>query len=878
MSNSKACFLLAWVVLSGCGALTPSTTESRGGLGFPLAGCTPKILAAAVENLSQADRIPLKFTNSIVCVTDTRVQAEQRKKESPAGRLGGATPEVKPVRDSSSPPIVDLDPSKARLSQADLELQARAEAEEEFRNGLEGAFLQRTGGGALGIALSGGGSKAAAFGSGVLAGLADADLLDSATYISTVSGGGYAAYFYYTHKIFPYLRGGGRPVASSVELFRDCVRRPGLNDARTSVRQRVDAVGGCTPYELQASSSHPLGNTFHTNRHQAFVKCQQDVLQPGKCSIERTTGDLGVSGFMVASTLLTAIPSYLSTVIFDWGLNTSPAAQSYRDGIGLAYGSSIRNASDLKEIGQPAPKRDFKDRPVKSLEEFKRFECAPNKENYAFDCLQGPGRQIPDPLRYEELLQAYQAARRDPSRRMPFWIMNAVAPSDRSMLGWWSILPTETSSSDIFEMTAVSHGSGRYGYVAAPISLHGLTVLDSVGAAAAFLDPNQNGLVSDPVPRGLIGVAQRMLNVDWGIDISNYNVSDSRRTLHTSMPFPFFDAPISKHLVHAGQPAEDKERVGSVFIRLIDGGNGENLGAHALLKRGTRNIVISDAGADKLGNFLDLCELRRRLSHLPAVASDRTTRNAKYLYVPGLPGLAYHCDNIKTEKAKGYGVHDWPFTMPVLFACVRKEKRAEDRQACAGLEMALEERRPLEKPDSRLFVVKPALNIPRFRKDQLQNFYTRVNGEIALRSRIKDCWLPQMAAGDAGDRGINCETAMHLKESWDDKDGNCQSFPQHSTITSTANSSNTIYAAYRELARQYTTQIKPQLAALTTEDADAVREFEQVAAGQFDEAAAVAFNRELLPCNPKVRATSSGPAAAAGDDGALEDPRHGGGT
>lgn len=51
-----------------------------------------------------------------------------------------------------------------------------------------------------GLALSGGGLRAALFSMGVLKGLHDADLLDSVQVISSVSGGGYTAYWLYTRE------------------------------------------------------------------------------------------------------------------------------------------------------------------------------------------------------------------------------------------------------------------------------------------------------------------------------------------------------------------------------------------------------------------------------------------------------------------------------------------------------------------------------------------------------------------------------------------------------------------------------------------------------------------------------------------------------
>lgn len=822
-------------LVSACGTHGPTTRESRG-IAFPLKGCTDEHLAEAARKL-QAPMAPPQFDDSWVCVTDTAAQAQERQRTPPS-----RSDSVPAVRDASSPPAVEQSPLPVALTNEQREALARSQRETRLRTALEQPYVNATPESAnLGIALSGGGSKAAAFGSGVLAGLADIEQLDSAAYISTVSGGGYAAYFYYAHKIFPHLRKESLGVASSKELYRDCVRLPGLTvrkkpngelhgeedyEATAELRARIVEAGACSRYTLVSPGVNPPPNPY-----QAFVRCQQDMLNPGNCSVQSTTGDVGISGPMVVSTLLTAIPSYLSTIVFDWGIRTSPAAETYRNGIGLAYGATVRRPAELKNVPFPASKMPF--------------DCASPGTGFAMDCAPGPGHPTAVPLTFEELLETYRSARTDPQRRVPFWIINAVASQQRSFFGWWNISPPNTSSSDIFEMTAVSHGSGRYGYVSAPPSLHKLTVLDAVGAAAAFLDPNQNAVGSSAVARGTLGLLMRLGNVDWGIDIANYNVTDARRTLHTVMPFPFFDAPISKHILHRGQPEEDKERVGSVFIRLIDGGNGENLGAHGLLKRGARNIVISDAAQDELGNFADVCELRRRLSELPEFNSEAGGRFAKHLYIPGLPGFSTHCKTIRTaDPPQGYGVHNWPFDFPVLVGCVRKqEAKANEATACDGLDTTTQN----GQPDARLFIVKPAINVAHVRA--VQSWHVE-NSEKQLKVQLNDCLLPSDRVTDKvpTQRTLNCDSAVFFNSNWERERGDCQRFPQHSTVLATANSSNSIYAAYRELGRQYVHRLEPMLKQLMQNADEGRTAFEQHAHVQFRQAEK--FLPRPLPCNP----------------------------
>ncbi len=793
---------------------------------FPANGCKESALDEAATRFASVSD-PLIYDANWVCVSRTAAKYEQdlvaeKAKISPISTLANLDASSGPSE--SMPEPLD-DAAKLRK----LERQAVLAPDEiMIRDKLEGPFVKSPGRASLGIALAGGGSKAAAFGSGVLSGLADRDLLDSAAYISSVSGGGYAAYFYYAHKVIPVVRFGERPPTSK-HLYNDCVRYPATKSntsteapsATTEVLAAIAKAGGCDVDELfPRRVDDDQAQSF---KYQAFVRCQQDVLNPGECSIERTTGDVGVPPSAFLMTFLTMAPSWVSTTIFDWGLITSPAAVNYRNGIGMAYGATPTNLKPLLKLGESEHKSLWgygsylEPRTIKVI-------CPPDHAAYARDCNPGPQYTLPAPLEFEELRRGMLKARED-GRPMPLWIINAVATESRNTLGWWQKAGKfNTTSSDIFEMTPVSHGSGRYGYVSAPMSLHGFSVLDSVTAAAAFLDPNQN-VEGGRYLRGPIGVLQRFFNLDWGIDISNYNVSDARRTLHTAMPFPVFDSPVSQHLLHRGQSKEDKDRVGSVFIRLIDGGNAENLGLYSLLKRGTRNILVSDAAFDENGAFDDVCEVRRRLSYAP-------DGKPKYLYVPGLLGFEHHCLNYEKDKL-GYGVQRWTFEFPVLLGCVRTKPRVDDATACNDL----------ADEDSRLFIVKPAVNAEEFRTKQLENF--RESPE-KLRSRITACTLP----GGIHDEPepINCETTTFMSMTWGEggRKGYCQVFPQHNTVWATANSSHLIYAAYRELARQYTARAGTLITELSKKETMAAKKFESIAGEQFRHG----LRSTTMPCDP----------------------------
>lgn len=689
-----------------------------------------------------------------------------------------------------------------------LEVQAFSTEEQRLRDTLESPFTNANNNRpALGIALSGGGSKASSFAIGVLAGLADQHLLDSSDYLSSVSGGSYAAYFYYTHRIFPVVRNGNseREIPTSEDLFRDCILSMGSRYTDPQVEKYIREYGACRPEELLYSAQSDVIREEKTNKYQAFLKCSQDVFKPGICSTQRTSEDHGIPAIAFVGTAAAVPLSLVANTVFDTGITVSPTARSYRDGIGIAYGSTITELHVLTKA-----------QGSKTME----VPCTETKGGYATDCSPNRFDSDPNDMTFEELRVGLLSIKEKSA--IPFWVINAAAPESRSGLGWWALGKDDTTNSDMFEMTAVSHGSGRYGYVSAPASLHNMTVLDAVASSAAFLDANQL-VYKEPLLRGSIGVLTHTFALDWGIDIPNYNVSDSRRALHKWLPVPLYwlDGGYARYLTEARKSEETQDRVRSSFIRLIDGGNGENLGVYSLFKRNVKNIVLADAASDPDGQFKDICSLATRLEQIPR-------GRGGYLYVPGLLDFTNHCNALLDHK-QGYNVHEWPFEFPALIGCVRKEKQADEASACDSI----------SELDTRLIIVKPALSMSTIMTRELKG------------NRLRTCGVPGMSANVEGSKIplLNCDAAALILNSWRSKRSLCQVFPQNSTVFMTANSSLTLFSAYRELARQYVNQAGELIKLLKNEDPRGAAMFSAMAkaqATQYDFRATPETCEELL--------------------------------
>jgi hypothetical protein len=283
-------------------------------------------------------------------------------------------------------------------------------------------------------------------------------------------------------------------------------------------------------------------------------------------------------------------------------------------------------------------------------------------------------------------------------------------------------------------------------------------------------------------------------------------VSTQRRSLHRALPVPFYwlDGLIANARLPGHASAELRHRRDSAFIRLIDGGNSENLGVYSLLKRGVRNVLIADAAQDEDGKFVDICGLRRRLLNTPADILPR------HLYLPGLQDFAAHCDAIE-HKRFGYNMHGWLPEHPVLFGCIRHQEGLDGAEACSSL----------KGDEIRLFVVKPAINFPKFVR-------TQMGGNA--KGLVSDCYVRGVDTLQA-DYRLNCDSAVYLKFNEGIEKGvtrGCPIFPQAGTARMTANSSADRYVAYRELARQYVSLAARAIRPLLDDEAGAAGQYEEI--------------------------------------------------
>ena len=693
----------------------------------------------------------------------------------------------------------------------------------------------------IAISLAGGGTKASSFALGVLgaavttplplsadAGRRDNTLFWQADAVSSVSGGSYAAFYLYSRLIrngLPAPDAGRHGIA---RYFRDCIPArlkgalPEALAAAEAARRGMSADDLFCPRTVsagddagtaeQALARHYWNEVEPDTVHQQFLRCHADVLTWQRCEFSNSVGARirsGVGTAALAAVSLLSLPmAWTANTIFDWPVNLSPSRIVYREGIGMAYGLEPLDARALEgDAGWAA-----------QVGAVRHFVTVDGKTSLADHVPRGSDeggpaerdadlriRPDPDGLSFAGLAGLYDAGRRSP----PQWIINATAAPSRSVLGWSGQNDTNFDR-DIFRMTGAQQCAGGVGPIridkalsdvesidrSLPRGQRHASLLTAVNASAAFFDANQR-VVGQPW-RFLAGVGLHFANLNWGIDVRNVDesgeakTSEARRAIHLALPLPLYLA--ESYAGYAG-------RKDPVYVRLVDGGSADNLGAYRPIVESVRDILISDHAEDRGGSMGDLCLLRNELLirrglhlHLPGLASwpqgchdDPVLRRSRMRGADTTPAAqeafarleqaAADLDTRKLSRTLSYPIWGWPY--PFLAGCVSRDANPD---SC------------LSAPTSRLWVVKPAFDYPQWLRDQT------ADGPPGGARHVVSC-------GGAGE--LPCEASALLATLLKDKDyfnddWGTPIFPQDSTVKMTVNSNANLVGAYRELGRHYT--------------------------------------------------------------------------
>jgi hypothetical protein len=599
-----------------------------------------------------------------------------------------------------------------------------------------------------GLALSGGDQKSAPFAMGVLAALEESGTLRDIDIVSTVSGGSYAALFYYT-RAAEVFRAGDYTIS---DAFQDCLPASRACDFSSSF-PRKRHIGGLCP------NSNPLWNYWPTTanddplRFASQIRGSQALFGSG-FSYRRTADPLEksisiaqISGWIALNSLVIPV-HFVTNGLFDWNADTAPGKWAYNRGIDRAYGATASN-----DPQKPNGRSEGMLSAVYSLS-FKELRSD-----------------------YERPIDPHCSSEARMPCKLPLWVIATTSGRSDNFLLLMSPA-TFTGVENTFEFSPYLYGSGAYGYAAWTVDGSStrepvLTVARAVGASGAFFDSQQRK-VGNKFWQPILNFTLRTANFDWSTSIANYNLSAryaSQRAMHAFLPWPVY-------LFHRHQGNRDALR-----IHLSDGGMSENLGVWPLLRRHIKQIVVVDGAEDENYDLGDLCELHRQLGKMKSPAyivfeteklsHFATTCEAGEHYSPGKDPFGF--------RAGG----NWP--APVIRAWVCKHRKGS---TCNSDDVI-----------ANLFIIKAALNW----QAHPQGGYT-LNDTVSYNSSDKlseaKCELPANPLETPS--GYPCEVLAFIEANGSQH----TIFPQHSTIRTSALSSPYIYGAYRELGRYYARAIR----------------------------------------------------------------------
>lgn len=622
----------------------------------------------------------------------------------------------------------------------------------------------------LGLALAGGGTKAADFSLGVIKGLAEAGVMDQIDFLSSVSGGSYAALWYYARLLpsFTATEVSDAPRTRSQQLlsfFQDCLPK------RYATLIRATA---CPPPLTQYDANTPQD----PYRYQNYLRGYQDIFRGGTeshaFSFKRTREDYTQVTFDISllafRSIIAAGLNVLPNILFDidrplWDTMLAPSRTAYTDGIIRTFAAEPPSCA----LNQDA--------------------CGPNRANLWRGY--GDETHVRETLTFDALKHAYEHA------QAPLWIINTTAGEDRIPFDFNGSKPFQQTS---FELTPYGSGSGLFGYSAKRFP--DISPIEAVMSSAAFLDAQVKSIT--PPLRNIATTLMKVSTLDWGRSYPNPATSPTHAFLHRLLPFPFYFF-------------DGRSGVDQVQVHLSDGGQSENLGAYALINRRAKDIIISDHSFDRGGIMEDLC-------HLKAGLANDWNGNHLYVFIPGLAQLDAVCDTAR-EPRLGYDIFNWEH--PVLLGCITSDKSDATCTNSTGKVVTYFSRLYLIKPafpgkhsKHHLGMViatagtacRPTLN----KIDADKN-------EAVCQEAVKKCKIIKVGepyhdpTGYAGsgwpfEEQASCElVGFMMKNAFVDAATNdtdhCPHFPQISTVAMTTNSSPWIYGASRELARYYARQL-----------------------------------------------------------------------
>lgn len=431
----------------------------------------------------------------------------------------------------------------------------------------------------LGLALSGGGTRAATFSIGVMKGLEENGVLNQVEVISSVSGGSYASYWYLNNLFYKdfYQRSVDKFCTADSNSDECDKANTNLTDygkidkigsfGNAIFRDNIDGMLGKVNPTICRKKGNSL-NWANCYRYQYTLENSSKILswskKPGLWSdiknFGNTTGQVSLQ--------VLSIPLHWGiNGLFDWEVNMTPYRWLYQNGLETSYGYVPTDAS---------------------LEHFI------NDEPFLF---------WPRVKATQLSFSDYKKFLNTDKGKPPYFIINTTGRFGRSFGA--SHNDERTMEKEIFEFSPWHCGSILFGYKdvekCGDISWSKAVSISGAAVDGQYSELNDNGQrlkedFGDDFAAGLLN----LFNADLGYHINNYKTDDPdgyKIGIHKTLPFPlytFHDWWLS---------APDLEKDESTSIYLNDGGASENLGLFSLVQRGIKRIIVVDAEYDPNSTF-----------------------------------------------------------------------------------------------------------------------------------------------------------------------------------------------------------------------------------------------------------------------------------
>ena len=289
-----------------------------------------------------------------------------------------------------------------------------------------------------GVALAGGGTKAAAYAMGVLAATVDAGRDDhpfgGIDVVSSVSGGGYAAYYLYSKLAMDRHKNNKIRRSFLRSYYSDClpdIYKNRLKSLMSDEQYRLlDTLGVgafCNasikfPKDslVDSSNLNDVSDNFDF-RFQRYVRCRQDVLEQDCRTFDENdrSNYLNVA-VMAAATFVSTVPNLLARTIFDWPVNLSVSRSAYMQGIGSTYGLYPLRWPFIYNKKPLASDKSIRDI-VEVCDVVNFRNCWRQRYNSRSA---GSAQVAPDTLTFDALQEMIQG------RQAPLWIINATSAKD----------------------------------------------------------------------------------------------------------------------------------------------------------------------------------------------------------------------------------------------------------------------------------------------------------------------------------------------------------------------------------------------------------------------------------------------------------------